>query len=639
MFTINVTTAKGESSSFPFKGNVATIGKTDDNVVQLKGWTIGKRHASVVIRDGKPYLEDHGGLSVTEVNGKPVEDSYGPLKDSDIIQIGGYQLCVTNEAAPARSVSDDTIAAAQPSTPSIEDMLSATLSRPMPAYQPRPLSADAPLPTGSPAAGVAVAAAAAPRAQPAVQPAEVHQARPPVLKEARVDAPAVPPPAQFDPNMTTRTFARVQEDARVIKMAKARQAVHGHLIGMMDLRRVDVSRMEEQELRTTTSALIREIIGDARDIPVGVDHAELAKQVLDEVVGLGPLEDLLKDPTVTEIMVNRYDEIFIERKGKLEQSEVTFTSDNAVLQAIERIVAPLGRRIDESSPMVDARLKDGSRVNAVIPPLSLKGCNITIRKFSKNKLQSNDLVNYGSVTADMMSFLKVAVEQGTNIIISGGTGSGKTTLLNVLSNFIPDDERIVTVEDAAELKLSQPNLVSLEARPPNVEGKGAVHIRDLVKNCLRMRPDRIVVGECRGGEALDMLQAMNTGHDGSLTTAHANTPRDCIARLEVMVLMSGLDLPIQAIREQIASAVHLFVQQSRFPDGSRKVTHITEVTGIEGGTIQTQDIFLFKQKGYDADGRLKGSFFATGAIPELYQSLAERGIPVDLSIFQKDREL
>jgi pilus assembly protein CpaF len=278
-------------------------------------------------------------------------------------------------------------------------------------------------------------------------------------------------------------------------------------------------------------------------------------------------------------------------------------------------------------------------VNAVIPPLALKGCNITIRKFSKNKLQSNDLVNYGSVTADMMAFLKVAVEQGTNIIISGGTGSGKTTLLNVLSNFIPDDERIVTVEDAAELKLSQPNLVSLEARPANVEGKGAVHIRDLVKNCLRMRPDRIVVGECRGGEALDMLQAMNTGHDGSLTTAHANTPRDCIARLEVMVLMSGLDLPIQAIREQISSAVHLFVQQSRFPDGSRKVTHITEVTGIEGGVIQTQDIFLFKQKGYDADGRLKGSFIATGAIPELYQSLAERGIPVDLSIFQKDREL
>ncbi len=635
MFTINVTNAKGESEVIPCQGDTATVGKSDDNVVQLKGWTIGKRHASVVQRNGQLFLEDHGGLSVTEVNGTEVDKTYGPLKDDDVITIGGYRLSVHVEGA-SRSVPDAVIAASAPAQQSVEDMLSATLSRPIPAYQPRPLSPTAPLPNADKTMPVAAAAPVARVAPPA---AEVHQARPPVLKEQRVDTPAVPPPAQFDPNMTTRTFARVQEDARVIKMAKARQAVHGHLIGMMDLRRVDVSRMEEQELRTTTSALIREIIADARDIPAGVDHAELAKQVLDEVVGLGPLEDLLKDPTVTEIMVNRYDEIFIERKGKLEQSEVTFTSDNAVLQAIERIVAPLGRRIDESSPMVDARLKDGSRVNAVIPPLALKGCNITIRKFSKNKLQSSDLVNYGSVTADMMTFLKVAVEQGTNIIISGGTGSGKTTLLNVLSNFIPDDERIVTVEDAAELKLSQPNLVSLEARPPNVEGKGAVHIRDLVKNCLRMRPDRIVVGECRGGEALDMLQAMNTGHDGSLTTAHANTPRDCIARLEVMVLMSGLDLPIQAIREQIASAVHLFVQQSRFPDGSRKVTHITEVTGIEGGTIQTQDIFLFKQKGYDADGRLKGSFFATGAIPELYQSLAERGIPVDLSIFQKDREL
>jgi pilus assembly protein CpaF len=635
MFTINVTSSKGDSNVFQCQTEVATIGKADDNLVQLKGWTIGKRHASVVFRNGKLYLEDHGGLSVTEVNGEAVDGSYGPLKDDDVILIGGYELRVKGgDGKP--SVSDAAIARAAPAQPSIEAMLSATLSRPMPAYQPKPLSTSAPLPGGG-AGGTAPAASFAPPAAAAVTN-EVHQARPPVLKEQRVDAPAVDAPA-FDPNMTQRTMARVQADDRVIRMAKARQAVHASLISMMDLRRVDVSRMEEKELRSTTSTLINEIIAESRDIPAGVDKAELSKQVIDEVVGLGPLEDLLADDKVTEIMVNRFDEIFIERGGKLTESEVTFTSDNAVLQAIERIVAPLGRRIDESSPMVDARLKDGSRVNAVIPPLALKGCNITIRKFAKNKLQSDDLVKFGSVTADMMAFLKVAVEQGTNIIISGGTGSGKTTLLNVLSNFIPDDERIVTVEDAAELKLSQPNLVSLEARPPNVEGKGAVHIRDLVKNCLRMRPDRIVVGECRGGEALDMLQAMNTGHDGSLTTAHANTPRDCIARLEVMVLMSGLDLPIQAIREQISSAVHLFVQQNRFPDGSRRVTHITEVTGIEGGVIQTQDIFLFKQAGYGPDGRIKGSFFATGAIPELYQSLAERGIPVDLSIFQKDRVL
>jgi pilus assembly protein CpaF len=642
MFTINVTSAKGETNAIACPGDVATIGKADDNVVQLKGWTIGKRHASVVQRNGQFFLEDHGGLSVTEVNGTAVDNSYGPLKADDVIQIGGYSLQVS-AASATTTVSAAEVAKA--AAPSIEDLLSATLSKPIPAYQPRPLSTTAPLP-GQGAAPVASApapvAAAPASASISGAPADIHQARPPVLKEHRADAPA-PAPASaepaFDPNMTQRTMARVQADDRVIRMNKARQMVHHKLISMMDLRRVDVSRMEETELRSTTSALINEIIADAPDLPQGIDKAQLAKQVLDEVVGLGPLEDLLADEKVTEIMVNRFDEIFIERAGKLTESEVTFTSDNAVLQAIERIVAPLGRRIDESSPMVDARLKDGSRVNAVIPPLALKGCNITIRKFAKNKLQPQDLINYGSITADMVAFLKVAVDQGTNIVISGGTGSGKTTLLNMLSNFIPDDERIVTVEDAAELKLNQPNLVSLEARPANVEGKGAVHIRDLVKNCLRMRPDRIVVGECRGGEALDMLQAMNTGHDGSLTTAHANTPRDCIARLEVMVLMSGLDLPVQAIREQISSAVHLIVQQNRFPDGSRKVTHITEITGIEGGMIQMQDIFLYKQKGYGPDGKIRGNFVATGAIPELYQSLSERGIPVDLSIFQKDREL
>jgi len=417
-------------------------------------------------------------------------------------------------------------------------------------------------------------------------------------------------------------------------MAEARRNLHTKLISQMDLRRLDVSHMNEGELRTTTQAMIKDILANTDDIPPEVDKVRLAKQVLDEVVGLGPLEDLLADDAVTEVMVNRFDEIYVERGGKLTKSEITFSTDQAVMGAIERIVAPIGRRIDESSPMVDARLKDGSRVNAVIPPLALKGCNITIRKFAKSKLVDQDLIRYNSVSAEMMNFLKIAVEQASNIVISGGTGSGKTTLLNVMSNYIPEDERIVTVEDAAELKLAQPHLISLESRPPNSEGKGAVTIRDLVKNCLRMRPDRIVVGECRGGEALDMLQAMNTGHDGSLTTAHANTPRDCIARLEVMTLMSGLDLPVRAIREQIASAVHMIVQQNRFPDGSRKVTHITEVTGMEGDIVQLQDIFLFKQEGYDSNGKVKGRFVATGNIPDLYQDLSSRGIPVDLSIFK-----
>ena len=418
------------------------------------------------------------------------------------------------------------------------------------------------------------------------------------------------------------------------KLNAARIKLHGQLISQMDLRRVDVRNMDEDELRRITQALIAEIIASDTSIAADIDRARLAKDLLNEVVGLGPLEDLLADPSVSEIMVNRFDEIYVERKGRLTKADIAFSTDQAVMGAIERIVAPIGRRIDESSPMVDARLKDGSRVNAVIPPLALKGCSITIRKFSKNKLVDQDMINYGSVTKEMMQFLKIAVDQAANIVISGGTGSGKTTLLNVMSNYIPDDERIVTVEDAAELQLAKPHLISLESRPPNSEGKGAITIRDLVKNCLRMRPDRIVVGECRGGEALDMLQAMNTGHDGSMTTAHANTPRDCIARLEVMTLMAGLDLPLRAIREQIASAVHMIVQQSRFPDGSRKVTHITEVTGMEGEIVQLQDIFLFKQDGYDEQGKIKGQFVATGNIPDFCQELARRGIPVDLSIFQ-----
>ncbi len=415
---------------------------------------------------------------------------------------------------------------------------------------------------------------------------------------------------------------------------KYRNRVHEELLAAMDLRRTDISSMNEDQLRKHVQTLIQEIIdGLGSKIPADVDRARLAKEVLDEAVGLGPLEDLIEDDSVTEIMVNRFDDIYVERDGKLTRSDVTFSSDDAVMSAIERIVSPLGRRIDESSPMVDARLRDGSRVNAIIPPLALRGPCLTIRKFAKKKLTADDLVSFGAINEDMVAFLKVAVEQRLNIVISGGTGSGKTTLLNVLSNFIPPDERIVTVEDAAELKLVQPHLVSLEARPANLEGKGMVTIRDLVKNCLRMRPDRIVVGECRGGEALDMLQAMNTGHDGSLTTAHANTPRDLISRLEVMVMMSGMDLPVQAIREQVASAVDLVVQQTRFSDGSRRVINITEITGVEGGIIQMQDIFVYKQTGFNDKGRVVGEFQATGRVPEFYEDLRQRGLKVDMSIF------
>lgn len=416
-----------------------------------------------------------------------------------------------------------------------------------------------------------------------------------------------------------------------------RGQLHRMLIAAMDLRRVNVARMADAELRSTVQKLIEELIDtDSAFESMREQRDALRDVVLNEVVGLGPLESLLADERVTEIMVNRHNDVFIEREGRLERSDISFSNDAAVVAAIERIVSPLGRRIDESSPMVDARLKDGSRVNAIIPPLAIKGPSITIRKFAKKKLVDQDLIRFGAISAEMIAFLQVAVKLRANIVVSGGTGSGKTTLLNVLSNFIPDDERIVTVEDAAELQLNQPNLVSLEARPANIEGRGAVTIRDLVKNCLRMRPDRIIVGECRGGEALDMLQAMNTGHDGSLTTAHANSPRDCLSRLEVMTLMSGLDIPMQAIREQVASAVNLIVQQTRFSCGTRKVTYITEVTGIEGNLIQVQDIFQFEQDGFDAYGKVRGRFVPTGHIPDFYQDLLRRGMPVDVSIFQRD---
>ncbi len=412
--------------------------------------------------------------------------------------------------------------------------------------------------------------------------------------------------------------------------------IHEQLIAKMDLRRKDVHRMSDDELRIETETLIDEILIEIADTIPGDVNVDIVKQnVLSEAVGLGPLEKFLEDDSISEIMVNNYREVFVERDGKLERSEYGFSGDHAVMSVIERIITPLGRRIDESSPMVDARLKDGSRVNAIIPPLALKGPSLTIRKFAKKKLQFDDLIRFGSVDAAMVEFLRICVETRKNIIVSGGTGSGKTTLLNVLSNFIPDSERIVTVEDAAELKLDQPNLVSLESKPANVEGKGQISIRELVKNTLRMRPDRIVVGECRGGEALDMLQAMNTGHDGSLTTAHANSPRDLVSRLEVMVLMAGIELPVTAIREQISSAVNIIVQQTRYPCGTRKISRITEIVGIESGTVQLQDIFTYKRKGYGEDGKIKGEFMATGFIPTFYEELIEVGMDLDISIFQK----
>lgn len=461
------------------------------------------------------------------------------------------------------------------------------------------------------------------------------------VKPATPSSPTVPGSDRVGdrPDVPVAAEAQTARAAANAEIIRWRQVIHDKLIEQMDLRRKDVHSMSDDQLRRETDALIAEIIKrHEAQIPPQLSRTVLHTEVLNEAVGLGPLEALLAEEKVTEIMVNRSDEIFVERGGRLELSDCTFTNDQAVLGVIERIITPLGRRIDESMPMVDARLKDGSRVNAIIAPLAIKGPSITIRKFSKKRLQVEDLEAFGSISNAMVKFLQVCVETRRNVVISGGTGSGKTTLLNVLSNLIPKDERIVTVEDAAELQLNQPNLVSLESRPPNLEGKGAITIRDLVRNSLRMRPDRIVVGECRGGEALDMLQAMNTGHDGSLTTLHANSPRDALSRMEVLVMMAGMDLPISAIREQIASAINIIVQQTRFSCGARKVTHITEVTGIEGGKIQLQDIFVFDQRGVDQNGKTQGEFVSCNFVPSFYEDLARIGLELDLGIFRNGQE-
>jgi len=360
---------------------------------------------------------------------------------------------------------------------------------------------------------------------------------------------------------------------------------------------------------------------------------QLFHEILDEMLGYGPIQSFLDDPDVSEVMVNGPNKVYIEKKGKLTKTNVIFENNEQVLRIIDKIISPLGRRVDSDSPTVDARLPDGSRVNAVIPPVAIDGPSITIRKFNKEKLKVEQLINFGSMSKEMAELLKACVISRLNIIISGGTGSGKTTLLNVLSSFIPEDERIVTVEDAAELQLQQDHVVRLESKPPNADGVGSVTIRDLVKNCLRMRPDRIVVGEVRGGEALDMLQAMNTGHDGSLTTLHANTPRDALSRLETMCLMSGLDLPLKVIRQQIASAIDLIIQQSRLKDGTRKITAITEVAGMEGETIVLTDIFKFEQTGVSAQGRVLGEIKPTGIRPLFMPHLEATGFKLSPEVF------
>ena len=414
---------------------------------------------------------------------------------------------------------------------------------------------------------------------------------------------------------------------------QVKQRIHGKLIGKLDLSRV--GNLEGDVLKREIRLVIEQLCDLEENMMNRTERDRLVEEIMDETLGLGPLEFLLKDPTISDILINGPKNIYCERAGKMEKSKIEFRDNNHLLQIIDRIVSKVGRRVDETCPMVDARLTDGSRVNAIIPPLALDGAAMSIRRFGSNPLKLEDLLNYKAFTPEMVMLLEGAMKARLNIVISGGTGSGKTTLLNTLSSFISNEDRIITIEDAAEIQLQQDHVVRLETRPPNIEGKGAVSATDLVKNCLRMRPERIIIGECRGPETLDMLQAMNTGHEGSLTTTHANTPRDCIARMETMIMMAGFELPIKAMRTQISSAVDLIIQANRLQGGPRKVTRITEVCGMENDTIVMQDIFKFDKTGVDENGRATGKFICTGVRPKCMDKLESMGIKLPASIFRE----
>jgi pilus assembly protein CpaF len=546
------------------------IGKSRDSEVTLSSWRVGRLHAEIHRVGRSLKLVDLGTLGGTVVNGDRIVE-YGPLSERDQIVIAGFRLRVHGEA-----------------------LRSATAG----------------------AAGKDAAAAAASGA--------AHRA----CEEAGVGAGAQ------DAADRAGWPEAVRLRAAQLAALPWRRLVHRRLLELIDLRRSNLSQFSPEQLRAEVQQAVEGIVAELDALPADLDPTELVRDTVDEAIGLGPLERLMAQADIGEIMVNSAIDVFVERDGRLERAPAAFSDDTAIRNVIERIVSPLGRRIDEASPLVDARLADGSRVNAIIPPVALKGPALTIRRFNRTVLSPENLVALGSASAGMIEFFRICVEERKSIIVSGGTGSGKTTLLNVLSNLIPASERLITIEDAAELKLQHDHLVSLEARPANAEGRGAVTIRDLVRNSLRMRPDRIIVGECRGGEALDMLQAMNTGHEGSLTTVHANTPRDVLSRLEVLTLMAGVELPVTAIREQIAGAIDLIVHQSRFRDGSRRITSVTEVTGIESGRVQTQELFRFVQRATFSDG-VPGKHVACGAIPSFHETLAQRGVRMDLSLFQE----
>jgi pilus assembly protein CpaF len=471
---------------------------------------------------------------------------------------------------------------------------------------------------------------------PVMAPGIDQNGLPPAPAEAvagkrAASTPAAASSAPGDSGLGRRISSVQQQD----RFAELKNAVHAELLKQLGPQLYDAN-IDEEELGVKVRQTLKEVMaGQDKPLSAG-DRVQVTKEVIDDILGYGPIEAFLADPEVTEIMVNSHDQIFLEKRGRLTRTDVTFTDELHLRRVIDKIVSRIGRRVDESSPMVDARLPDGSRVNAVIPPLAIDGSSLTIRKFAADPLTAEDLISFGSMSRRTAEFLEACVRGRLNIMVSGSTGAGKTTTLNVLSSFIPNDERIVTIEDAAELQLHQEHVVRLESRPANIEGRGEVSIRDLVKNSLRMRPDRIIVGEVRDASALDMLQAMNTGHDGSISTIHSNGPRDTLARLETMVLMAGMDLPMRAIREQVASALDLIVHQSRFKDGSRHITHVTEVERMEGDVITLQDVFAYDHSaGFDADGRTLGQLRSTGLRPKFLEKMTHSNVTVDPMVFAR----
>jgi pilus assembly protein CpaF len=683
MFSMSIQEKGGAMTTREFDQPEVTVGRIQGNDIVLPKSNISKRHARIINNNGSFVVIDSKSTNGTYINGKRIDAPYD-LRVGDKIFIGDFTIEIEVQASKVAKP-----AKAPPPPPPPSPPLPPSPSSPEIPEPPKAREKDKEKPKANEKSKDEILSddewgassdiqkewaddwveekdegtahedsdnlsrrAAMQDKKDKAKPLSPGQGSAPKPQKAEPRPPAFDEPP-FDEPEPARTASKIvsEEPAAPAKKksapssrepagddwATALKHVHDRLLRSMDLRRLNVERMGDKELKDRTREAVKEIVTAMRregSLPSGVEQAKLIDAVLDEALGLGPLDDLLQDDSVTEILVNGASHIYVERNGKLEKIDRTFSNNQAVLGVIERIVAPIGRRIDESSPMVDARLKDGSRVNAIIPPLAIKGPSISIRKFTREPLQVDDLVAFGTLTADMAEFLESCVKARKNILISGGTGSGKTTMLNVLSSYIPEAERIITIEDAAELKLDQEHVVSLEARPPNIEGKGAIAIRDLVRNALRMRPDRIVVGECRGGEALDMLQAMNTGHEGSLTTVHANGPRDALSRLETMVLMSGMELPIRAIRDQVASAINVIVQISRLADGARKVTHVSEITGMEGDVISMQEIFLFAQEGFDSKNRVQGKHKPTGFIPKFYETLKSRGMRANMALFQ-----